>query len=68
MLLNQRKRWADKAEAKTYALQAERTGKMGLSYCAACDFLGWNVQARREYLDACKKAQRAGVPLPKWKY
>ena len=65
--MNQRKKWATREAAKAHIFQAERRGNMGLSYCAACDFLGWNVQARREYLEACEKARRASVPLPRWK-
>ena len=47
---NFRKRWATKDEAKAYALKAESNKNTGLTYCAACDFLKWDVAARREAL------------------
>ena len=42
MLMNTRKRWATKKEAEDYAIKAFQDGNVGLSYCAACDFLGWS--------------------------
>ena len=56
--MNKRIRWASKEEAKQYALSAESKGNMGLSYCAACDFLGWNVAARRKLLEENKKSSK----------
>ena len=35
----------------------ELVGK-GISYCAVCDFLGWDIPRRRKYLEEKKKAQR----------
>ncbi len=39
--MNQRKKWATKEAAKEYVAKALKEGKTGLTFCAACDFLGW---------------------------
>ena len=38
--MNNRKRWANKEEAEKYIEKCFRTNNFGLSYCAACDYLG----------------------------
>ena len=39
--MNNRKKWANKEEAKHYAIKASRDGNRGLTFCAACDYVGW---------------------------
>ena len=41
--MNNRKRWASKEEAKEFATKALQEGRTGLSFCAACDYLGWKA-------------------------
>lgn len=35
-----KKRWTNKEEAKEYISSCIREGNLGLSFCAACDFVG----------------------------
>ena len=55
-MANSRQKWATKEEAKSYALKAEKSKNMGLTYCAACDYLGWDVAARRKAIAEREKA------------
>ena len=45
--MNNRKRWSSKEEAEKYAIKALREGNVGLSYCAACDYLGCNPDNKK---------------------
>ena len=56
--MSDRKRWANKEEAYAFAKEAEKSGKLGMSYAAACDYLGWDVAIRREIM-AKHKRKRA---------
>ena len=38
--MNNRKRWANKEEAREYMNKLLREGNTGLSFCAVCDYLG----------------------------
>ncbi len=42
--MNDRKRWASKEEAEQYAIKAFNEGRTGLSFWAACDYLGWTAE------------------------
>ena len=42
-IMNNRKRWNNKEEAVRYAHKALDEGNRGLSFCAACDYLGFIV-------------------------
>lgn len=56
--MNQRKRWATKKEAREYVLKAEKSNNMGLTYCAACDYLNWDVASRRKAIIEKGKPKR----------
>lgn len=42
-----------------FVKSAEELGNLGLRYVSACDYLGWDVSARREIL-----AKRKRKPIP----
>lgn len=48
MLMNTRKRWATKEEARNYVSKCFDENHFGLKYCAACDFLGIDAAKYRE--------------------
>ena len=50
-----RNRWASKEEAYLFAKKAEKEGKLGMSYLACCDYLGWDVSLRREIMAKHKR-------------
>lgn len=58
LLLKTRQRWASKEEAYAFAKKAEKSGNLGMSYAAACDFLGWDVSIRREIMAKQKRKAR----------
>lgn len=39
--MSNKKKWANKEEARSYAIKASRDGNRGLTFCAACDYIGW---------------------------
>lgn len=39
--MDKRKRWTTKEEARRYASKAFNEGRRGLSFWAACDYIGW---------------------------
>ena len=39
-----RKRWASEEEAREFAVKAFHEGKTGLSFWAACDYIGWTPE------------------------
>ena len=45
--MNNRKRWPTKEAAKEYAIKALDEGRLGLTFCAALDFLGWDPSKRK---------------------
>ena len=56
--MENRNRWANKEEAKEYIQKCFQTNIFGLSYCAACDFVGIGSPAKyREEL----KGFRLGI-------
>ncbi len=46
--MEKRKKWATKDEAKAYLTRAKKAHNFGLSFCAACDFLGLDPKKQRE--------------------
>ena len=52
---NNKNRWASKEEAYLFAKKAEKEGKLGMSYLACCDYLGWDVSLRREIMAKHKR-------------
>lgn len=49
MLVNSRKRWASKEEARNFAFKAFHEGRTGLSFWAACDYIGWTPKKVRSF-------------------
>ena len=47
--MSDRKRWASKEEAQKYAVAALQNGNKGLSFWAACDYLGWSIKKVQNY-------------------
>ena len=56
--MSNRKRWATKQEAEKFATSAMEGGRTGLSFCAACDFLGWNPREKVEEFERLRKQKR----------
>ena len=46
--MSNRKRWASKEEARQYAIKAFHERRMGLSFWAACDYIGWSPKEVRD--------------------
>ena len=61
--MSKRKRWASKEEAEAYVHKALQENNLGLSFWAACDYIGWTrkiitnmpIGLFQEALDISKK-------------
>jgi hypothetical protein len=56
--MSNRKRWATKQEAEKFIADALEGGRTGLSFCAACDFLGYNPREKVEEYERLHKKGR----------